>query len=118
MAATETGSHWQQAVAVALHPASKVSDQELSGVGCVSVTVCVADGYYSPKSPVDLPMTALYSSGKWSHAAMLALPANAAPLAKQTAILDGIACTRTGYCVVVGFYTAGKTIVPMVAART
>ena len=88
----------------------------LSGVSCVSATLCEASGEYIDNSTgVALNFGAQWSGGKWTQKAM-PTPSNS-----FVSYIQSVSCTSTKICVAVGenlYYTSSTTNVVVPEAET
>ncbi len=119
MVAAESSGRWGALVQLSLRPAGAVVyGPSLDGVACQTVASCVAAGSYKDTAGGFPAMTATWSSGRWRRAGRVALPANAAAGAGQSAFLYAVACPRAGSCAAVGYYTDNTGHLQAMAATT
>ena len=89
----------------------------LFAVDCTARAICVAGGNYELKNGQVQALVLTRSGGRWARAVRLSLPRNAA--VQPYAQVNGIACTRPGYCVAVGsyIYNAAHDALPFLATE-
>ncbi|MGO8958224.1 MAG: hypothetical protein ACLQFR_12770 [Streptosporangiaceae bacterium] len=85
-------------------PANAAADPTsiLIRVACTRRGDCSAGGSYNDADGNTQAMAVTQSRGRWGRAVEITLPANAA--AEPYAEVNGVACTRPGDCVAVGYY--------------
>jgi hypothetical protein len=81
------------------------SDANLAGIACTAKRTCVAGGWYqTPTAKGGGPMIVNGSSGHWSPAVTIRLPAGAAQ-PDASAMIASLACPSLSVCVAVGSYS-------------
>jgi hypothetical protein len=118
MAETESGGHWQRAVAIR-PPANASSNPSahLSAISCPKAGDCVAVGGYTTKSLDIELMVAVEVKDKWGRALQVQMPADAA--AEPLAELYSVSCPSEGRCVAVGNYsTTASRGLPLAVAES
>jgi hypothetical protein len=81
------------------------SDANLAGIACTAKRTCVAGGsYQTPTAKGGGPMIVNVSSGHWSPAVTIRLPAGAAQ-PDASATIAALACPSRSACVAVGSYS-------------
>jgi len=125
MAVAETGGAWGRASELTLpagaNTAAGAQQAQLSSVACTGPGSCVAVGRFTDGAGSSQAMIVDEASGAWGGASELTLPAGADVSAGAQAGLSSVACTSSGNCVAVGFYTdssGSKDRQAMVASET
>jgi len=114
--ATQAGSRWKQATELRL-PADAAADPSafanITGVGCVKASSCVAVGLYRNTAGDSRLLIFTGSGTRWSAPLAPALPPGA-----QSGELNAVSCTAAGFCAAVGEYVnAANHILPIAITR-
>lgn len=118
MAETDSGGHWQRAVAIR-PPANASSNPaaHLSAVSCAKARDCVAVGGYTTKSLDEEVMAAVEVRGKWGRALEIRMPADAP--AEALAELYSVSCPSGRRCMAVGsYFTTADRGLPLTVAES
>jgi hypothetical protein len=105
---TETAGSWGTPTAIALPAgaaAASATGADLLAVACPAAGDCTAvGGYPTTQKGAEAPMVASSSSGTWSSATALPVPANAAASDKDVTEMAGLQCFGVGTCIASGDY--------------
>jgi hypothetical protein len=77
----------------------------LTGISCASSSACVAVGYFTNSSGVEVPLSESWNGTSWS------LQEPPTPTGATRTALEGVSCTSSTACIAVGFdINAGKFV--------
>ncbi len=85
---------------------------QLVGVSCATPAACVVVGGSGPSDLEPVPIEAVVA--RWTGATLTALRMNGIG---KTSFLDGVSCTRPGWCAAVGWFTTKSGILRPLAER-
>jgi hypothetical protein len=103
---TEAHGRWGRARQAPLPANAGPDGAGLYGVTCTGPGTCEAVGAYYTGDGVERALVISEVRGRWGSARAVTMPANAVDGA---GLLAGIACTKAGDCVAVGFYDNDKS---------
>ncbi len=83
----------------------------LSGVACVSLTTCVAVGYFTDGDAVREPLAERWTGTHWS------IQRAPSPAGATSSLLFAVSCTSTRACIAVGSVTKGSGVTVPLAER-
>lgn len=111
MVVTETNGHLGRAREISAPPNASTSvNAFVSSISCFRPGDCVAAGGYTDSSGAFVPMSFTQSAGRWRRATAISLPGNALTNFAQSAPLNSVSCTATGFCTAVGEYYTSSAI--------
>jgi len=114
MVVTEINSHLGRAREISAPlDARKPISAFVSSISCFSQGNCVAAGGYTASSGAFVPMSFTQSHSHWGRATAISLPSNALTGSAQSAPLNSVSCTATGFCTAVGEYYTSSAIQAM-----
>jgi hypothetical protein len=89
-------------------PAPAISKHDalyLTGISCTSASACVAVGYFTNSSGVEVPLSESWNGTSWS------LSEPPTPTGATRTVLEGVSCTSSTACIAAGFdIDAGKFV--------
>jgi len=111
MVVTETNGHLGRAREISAPPnASKPVNVFATSISCFRAGACVAAGGYTDRSGAFVPMSFTQSGGRWRRATAISLPGNALTGSAQSAPLNSVSCTASGFCTAVGEYHTSSAV--------